>query len=180
MRHDRITRVKSRIQEIIQSYPRQFWLISSIMMFGWLFHSMMWPYLLLYISQRLNQPLSAVAGLMTLNAAVGMVTTFLGGAVADRFGRKWVMVASLIFGGVAWFFLRAAGTLPVFALLLAFTGATTPLYRLAADSMVADLIPSERRLDAYSLLRMGNNLALPWVQPLAASWLQFPIASLFP
>lgn len=130
------------------------------MMLAWFFHSLMWSYLLLYISQRLGQPLSGVAWLMTLNAAVGMLTTFLGGAIADRFGRKGVMVFSLLFSAVGWFFFRTAGTLPVFALLMVITGATTPLYRLAADAMIADLVPEEKRLDAYSLLRMGNNFGV--------------------
>ena len=121
---------------------------------------MVWPYLLLYTSQKLNQPLTAVAGLMTLNSVVGMVTTFIGGAIADRFGRKWVMVFSLVFSGVSWFFFRLAGTLPIFALLMALTGASTPLYRLASDAMIADMIPPDKRLDAYSLLRMGNNIGV--------------------
>lgn len=157
---DRIRRVISRLRSIRQKYPRQFWLVSFIMMLAWLFHSLMWPYLLLYISQRLGEPLSGVAWLMTLNAAVGMVTTFLGGAIADRFGRKGVMVFSLAVSAVGWFFFRAAGTLPIFALLLVITGATTPIYRLASDAMIADLIPEDRRLDAYSVLRMGNNLGV--------------------
>lgn len=156
----RIMRVISRFSTILKKYPRQFWLVSLIMLLAWLFHSLIWPYLMLYISQRLGEPLSSVAWLMTLNAAVGMVTTFMGGAIADRFGRKGVMVFSLIFSALGWFLFRAAGTLPVFALLLVVTGASTPLYRLASDAMVADLIPEANRLDAYSVLRMGNNFGV--------------------
>jgi MFS family permease len=158
-RHDRITRMISRLRSNLDHYPRQFWLISIIMMLAWLFHSLMWPFLMLFISQRLEQPLSNVAWLMTINAVTGMVTTFLGGAIADKYGRKGVMVFSLIFCGVGWFLFRIAGTMPIFALIMTLTG-TTPLYRLAADSMIADLIPEEERLDAYSLLRMGNNLGV--------------------
>lgn len=148
------------LQRKIQTYPSQFWLISSLMMLAWLFFSLIWSYLLLYISQTMGQPLSSVSWLMTLNAIVGMGASFLGGAVADRFGRKGVLVLSLLITGVGWFFYRAAGTLPVFALLTIITGATTPLYRLTADAMVADLVPVENRLDAYSILRMGNNLGV--------------------
>ncbi len=153
-------RVISRIKQVFHSYPRQFWLVTSIMMLAWLFHSLMWPYLMLYFSQQLGQPLSSVAWLMTLNAAVGMVTAFLGGAIADRFGRKGVMVFSMGISAVGWFFFQAAGTLPVFALLLVVTGATTPIYRLASDAMIADMFPEEKRLNAYSVLRMGNNLGV--------------------
>lgn len=140
------------------------------MLMAWLLHSMMWPYLLLFASESLGLPLTSVTWLMTLNAAVGLVTTFLGGAIADRFGRKWVLVFSMVMGGAAWYFFRSAGTLPLFALLLALTGATTPLYRLAADSMVADIIPVEFRQNAYSILRMGNNLGVA-LGPAIGGWL---------
>jgi len=159
-RDDRITRMIFRIKNIIKQYPRQFWLVTLVMLLAWLFHSLMWSYLMLYISQRMGQPLSSVSGLMAVNAVTGMVTTFLGGAIADKFGRKGVMVFSLLFCGVGWFFFRIAGTLPIYALLMAVTGATTPLYRLASDSMVSDLVPPEQRLDAYSMLRMGNNIGV--------------------
>ncbi len=149
-----------RLKNTIREYPRQFWLVTLVMLLAWLFHSLMWSYIMLYISQKLNVPLSSVSGLMVVNAVTGMVTTFLGGAIADKFGRKGVMVFSILFCGIGWFFFRAAGTLPIFALLMAITGATTPLYRLASDSMVSDLIPPEKRLDAYSLLRMGNNIGV--------------------
>ena len=158
--HVRIRFVNSRIRTIIERYPRQFWLIAGIMMLAWTFHSMLWPYLLIYSSEKLTQPLTAVAGLLTINAAVGMVTTFLGGAIADRFGRKWVMAISFLFCAVSWYFFQLADTVGYFIALMALNGATTPLYRLAADSMMADLIPSEKRIEAYSILRMGNNLGV--------------------
>ncbi len=130
------------------------------MMLAWTFHSMLWPYLLIYSSEKLAQPLTAVAGLLTINAAVGMVTTFLGGAIADRFGRKWVMAISFIFCAASWYFFQLANTVGYFIALMALNGATTPLYRLASDSMMADLVPSEKRIEAYSILRMCNNLGV--------------------
>ena len=160
MTRDRISRVFPGIKEDLRNYPRQFWLITIMVMLTWLFHSLMWPYIMLFISQKLNQPLSGVTWLLTLNAAVGMVTTFLGGVIADKFGRKWVMVFSLAISAVGWFFFRNADTLPMFALLMVITGAVTPLYRVASDAMIADLIPDAQRLNAYSIMRMGNNLGV--------------------
>ncbi|MCX6056237.1 MAG: MFS transporter [Chloroflexi bacterium] len=149
-----------KFRRILDTYPRQFWLLVVVMMLAWTFHSMIWPFLILYASQKLNQPLTTVAGLLTLNAVMGILTTFIGGAIADRFGRKWVMAFSLILCALSWFFFQLAGTLPLFALLMALTGATTPLYRLAADAMVADLVPAEDRITAYSVMRLGNNLGV--------------------
>ena len=130
------------------------------MLLAWTFHSMLWPYLLIYSSEKLSLSLTAVAGLLTVNAAVGLVTTFLGGAIADRFGRKWVMGIAFLFCAVSWYFFQYASTLTDFIVLMALNGASTPIYRLAADSMMADLVPGEKRIEAYSILRMGNNIGV--------------------
>lgn len=150
----------SRLRKVIKLYPRQFWLVAVIMMLAWTFHSMLWPFLLIYISQKLNTSLTAVASLLTINALVGMVTSFLGGAIADRFGRKWVMVVSFILCAFSWYLFQLADTVALFVALMALNGATTPLYRLAADAMMADLVPPGNRIEAYSILRMGNNLGV--------------------
>ena len=153
-------RVISRFRNVIRQYPRQFWLVSVVLMLAYTFHSMLWPFILIYASQKLSQSLTAVTILLTINAAVGMVTTFLGGAIADRFGRKWVMALALIFCAFSWYLFRMANTTAFFIALMALNGATTPLYRLAADAMMADLVPAQDRIEAYSILRMGNNIGV--------------------
>ena len=153
-------RVIYRIREVFQRYPRQYWLVAGIMMLSYTFHNMLSPYLLIYAGEKLHQPLAALASLLAVNAGVGLVTTFLGGAIADRFGRKWVMATSFLLCAVSWYLFQFADSVWYFVALMALNGATTPLYRLAADSMMVDLIPKEGRIEAYSILRMGNNLGV--------------------
>jgi MFS family permease len=153
-------RVISRTTAMFRSLPRQFWLVSLVMMLAWTFHSLVWPFLTLYASEKLHQPLTTVTFLLTINSMVGLMTTFIGGAVADRFGRKWVLAFSLLFAGVSWYLFRVANILPVFALVMAFNGAVTPLYRLATDAMITDVVPPQDRIEAYSILRLGNNLGV--------------------
>jgi MFS family permease len=47
-----------------------------------------------------------------------------------------------------------------FAILMAFSGTFNPLYRVGADAMLADLIPSDKRPDAYALMRLSNNAGI--------------------
>ena len=121
---------------------------------------MIWPFLLVYVGERLNAPLTAIASLLTLNSAMGLISSFLGGPVIDRFGRKWIMAASLVLNGAAYLFMGRATTLPQFAILMAITGAVNPLYRVGADAMMADLLPKEKRIDGYALMRLSNNLGI--------------------
>jgi len=40
------------------------------------------------------------------------------------------------------------------------SGTFNPIYRVGADAMLADLIPSEKRADAYALMRLSNNAGI--------------------
>src|SRR4030067_1674976 len=51
-------------------------------------------------------------------------------------------------------------TLGGWQFLMIMLGGFGPIYRVAADAMVADLVPGERRPGAYALLRMISNLGV--------------------
>lgn len=121
--------------------------------------SMVWPFMLIYAGGKLGLPLSAVASLISINAGVGLFASILAGTLADRIGRKAVMVVSLAMIGVAYFFLVQAETYLQFALLMGLVGLSNPLYQVGADAMLADMIPSEQRTDAYAINRIANNAA---------------------
>ena len=149
-----------RFRAITTVYPRQFWLMFVGMLLSSAGASMIWPFLTIYISERLSVPLTVVASLASLNAACGLAAAFIGGPITDRFGRKWVMTLSLIGNGLVYFFLGRADGLPSFAVLMGIAGAFGPLYRVGGDAMLADLIPSEQRPNAYALVRLSNNLGI--------------------
>lgn len=70
------------------------------------------------------------------------------------------MVLSLAASSISLFLMSHASTLIQFAVLMAIRGAFTPLYRIGADAMVADMIAPEKRMEAYSLMRMINNVGV--------------------
>lgn len=140
-------------------YPRQYWLMIVGIVLATAGGSMIWPFLLIYASGKLNLPLSTVATLISINAGTGLVSSFLAGWVADKFGRKLVMNLSLTITGLSYFFLLNASTYPEFALLMFIIGLSNPLYQVGADAMLADIIPSEHRTDAYAINRIANNAA---------------------
>ncbi len=121
--------------------------------------SMIWPFLLIYVSGKLHLPLSTVALLISINAGTGLFASFLAGTLTDKIGRKAVMVFSLAMNGIAYFFLMRAETYPQFVVLMILIGLSNPLYQVGADAMLADMIPSEQRTDAYAINRIANNAA---------------------
>jgi len=150
----------TRLRVTWNTYPSQFWLLfwgQLLITFG---ASMIWPFLMIYVSEQLDLSLTAVASLMTINAGMTLVASFIGGPIIDRVGRKWVMVISLAVTGLSFLLMVPANTLMAFALLMGIRGAFRPLFQVGADAMMADLIVPEQRADAYSLLRMIKNVGV--------------------
>jgi MFS family permease len=122
--------------------------------------SMIWPFLMIYVRQRVDMPLTQAASLMTINATAGLIAAFIAGPITDRIGRKWVMVVSLVGNGAVYFFMSNADSYLSFAVLMTLSGTFNPLYRVGADAMLADLIAPEKRPDAYALMRLSNNAGI--------------------
>ena len=149
-----------RLRETTAGYPRQFWLLFWGVLVNSSGSSMVWPFLTIYLRQRLDVPLTTIALLLTLNSLAGLVSTSVAGPAVDRFGRKGAMVISLGAGCVFMLALARVDSLASAAALMLFKGATDPLYRVGSDAMVADLIPPARRAGSYALLRMIANLGV--------------------
>jgi len=155
-----LPRLRERIRQATAGYPRQFWLLFWGGLVSSAGGSMVWPFLTIYMRQRLDVPLTTVALLLTLNSVVGLATTMIVGPLVDRFGRKGAMILSLAAGSAVFIGMSAADTLWAWAALMAANGAFSPLYRVGSNSMVADLIEPERRASAYALLRLIANLGI--------------------
>src|SRR5512137_1606703 len=97
--------ILDRARATYQEFPRQFWLMIAGIVISTAGGSMIWPFLLIYVSGKLHLPLSTVAALISINAGTGLFSSFLAGALADKIGRKAVMVFSLASIGIAYFFL---------------------------------------------------------------------------
>lgn len=148
-----------KLSILYNQYPRQYWLMITGVVISTAGGSMIWPFLLIYASGKLDLPLSTVATLISINAGTGLFASFLAGTLADRVGRKVIMVFSLALNGVAYYFLMLADSYYQFALLMVLVGLSNPLYQVGADAMLADMIPTEKRTDAYAINRIANNAA---------------------
>jgi MFS family permease len=141
-------------------FPHQFWLIVSGVMFSSIGSSVIWPFQLIYISGKLNAPLATAATLISLSSGIGMLVSFIGGSLADRFGRKPLMVLALLAHGTGFFLMSRCNTYAEFLLPMTIMGAAMPFYAVGSDAMMADLLPNEKRTSGFSILRMMNNAGI--------------------
>ena len=107
-------------------FPRQFWLMFLGMLISTIGSSMIWPFLMIYVSERLGLPLTFTAMLLTLNSVMGLISSLIAGPIIDRLGRKWVMVSSLLLNGAGFLLMSQAQSLLAFALIMGLEGRVQP------------------------------------------------------
>jgi MFS family permease len=147
----------TRIRSTIAEYPLQFWILFCGRFIGSAGGSLVWPFITIYLRQKLEIPLTTVGVLFAIMSAVGLFSQAIWGPVVDRFGRKPAMVAGLLNEIMIMLGFAFLGTLEAYAVLIALSGLIEPASRIGSDAMVADLIEENKRAGAYALLRMVSN-----------------------
>ena len=122
--------------------------------------SMIWPFITIFLIQKLGISLTTATLLMTVKSMTNLFASLLAGPLVDRFGRKNAMVISVSATSLVYILMPVGTTLPYFIALMAFSGLVEPLYRIGANAMIADMLPSEQRVEGYSLTRMINNVGV--------------------
>jgi MFS family permease len=144
----------------LRGYPGQFWLMFAGMLISTIGTSMVWPFLMIYATRHLGLSVTLAASLMSVNAFMGVLASFVAGPLVDRIGRKGVLVFSLFGNGLVYLLYSQAVDAWSMGALMALSGIFNPIYRLSSDAMMADLIPAKNRPDAYALMRMSHNLGI--------------------
>jgi MFS family permease len=149
-----------RLRTAREQYPRQFWLLFFGVMLSTTGGSMIWPFLMIYATKNLGIPLTTATLMMTLSSVTAILFSLISGNITDKVGRKWVMVASLALNAFGFLLMSQAHNIWALAIAMIIRGACNPLYQVGSDAMMADLIPADKRMDAYSLLRTSNNVGV--------------------
>lgn len=150
----------SKLRNTYHDYPRQFWLVAAGVLLSSAGSSLIWPFQLIYISKTLTLPISSVATLISISSLTGLLASFVGGAIADRFGRKLIMFIAQVSHGLAYIMMSQANTYVGFIIPMTIMGIAMPFYSIGSDAMMADIIPSEKRTSAFAILRMINNAGI--------------------
>ena len=121
---------------------------------------MIWPFQTIYVTKKLGLSMTPVTFLLTISSICVLTGSILFSPLIDRIGRKWIMIGGLLTHAGSMILLSRADTYLDFALLFGLNGLVSPVYRIAADAMLADLVKPEKRVDAYALIRLSHNLGI--------------------
>jgi MFS family permease len=128
------------------------------------------PFLMLYLTARLAiEP--AVAAIVVSTLGLGsFVAQLTGGELADRLGRRPVMLLSFFVAPLAMLAVGLARELWMLVPATLALGFFTDLYRPAVSAAIVDLVPAERRTRAFGYIYWAINLGAA-LAPIAAGFL---------
>ncbi len=150
--------MRRRLARYYQTFPCQLWVVVAGTFVNSLGSALVFPFLTLYLRQRMGISMTQIGLVFTLNAATSVAFGMIGGLLTDRLGRRSVMLVSLLGSSATLFLMGVASSYAAMVALAAAAGIVGSLFQPARDAMVADLTTPEQRTEAYSVLRIASNL----------------------
>src|SRR6266542_5614801 len=168
-----------RTGKVYNEYPRAFWIYNIIIFIDRLGGFMLYPFFALYLTQKFDIGMSTVGILFAIFSVSGMIGSALGGAIADRMGRKVVIIFSLILSSLSALGMGFAPTIGIFIAVVVLVGTLGNIGGPAHEAVVADLLPPQRRAEGYGIIRVVFNTAVIIAPPIAGLLISHSYLTLF-
>ncbi|PLT35020.1 MFS transporter [Bacillus sp. V5-8f] len=136
------------------------WNIIIGTMFGRMATSMSMPFLAIYLTKSMNVTPAMTGAIVAVSSLVGVLASFLGGYLSDRFGRKRVLILSIF----AWAFVFAgfgfSKTVAAFFIMNSLNGLCRALFEPASRALLSDITDPKKRLLIFNLRYFAINVGV--------------------
>ena len=151
-----LAKMRSKMGE----YPRHFWVLIGALFIDRVGGALIFPFLSLYITNKFNVGMTEVGGIFAIHSVSSFFGNMVGGALADKFGRRSMLIIGLIFSALISLGMGFIKDWELFYLLAFLTGFISNFSGPAVQAMLADILPVNKRPDGYGILRVAMNLAV--------------------
>ncbi len=144
-----------------RKFDNRLWILAA----GWVASavgfSLVIPFLAIYFHSEIGMSLSAIGLFFAVSAIIRALSQAIGGELADRFGRYYLMVGAQLFRTITFLFLAYIiynhGSFMAIATLVILNSILGALFQPAANAAVADLVKPDQRVEGYSVVRVAGN-----------------------
>ncbi len=150
--------MRENLKTVIKKYPNSFWILVLGTFIDRLGGFMLFTFYSLFVVMKFQIQMTQVGLLFTFMSIGSLFGGFLGGALTDKFGRKFMMLFGLIVSGLSSLIIPFIGQLEIFYVVCLLTGFLGAVAGPAHQALVADLLPEELRSSGYALLRISVNI----------------------
>jgi MFS family permease len=141
----------------LRGFDRAVFVVAAARFVNVLGSGIVYPFATLYFYGEVGIAFTLVGTGLFANSVATAGGNVVGGYLADRYGRKPVMVASMALSAPTLAAYALVTTAPEFVAVATAAGLAAGLFAPASQAMVADLTPDADREQAYGLLKVASN-----------------------
>jgi MFS family permease len=150
----------SKISSLYNNLPNKFWTLALGMFVDRLGGALIFPFFALYITQHFNVGMTEVGILFAFFSVSSLIGQTIGGALTDKYGRKKLIIFSLIMSASSTVLMGLVDDLRTFYFLAILVGILADTGGPAYMAMISDLLPENKRSEGFAVLRVTANLAV--------------------
>jgi len=140
-----------RLRTIYASYhPAVWWMLGATVVTA-VTQFMVFPFMALYMSYHTHATPGVIGLAVGMSALTSTAFGFVGGSLADKFGRKGIMVVSMALSAVLMAVFPSIHAISMFFLLSALNGVVRTMFQPASRAMMADLTPPSRLATVFAM-----------------------------
>src|SRR3990172_9643781 len=134
-----------RLNLTYHEYPRTFWMMILVNFIDRLGGSLLFPFFALYVTRRFDIGMTEVGTLFAVFFVAGFIGSFPGGALTDRFGRRGIIIFSLISTSLSTLLMGFVNEFQLFLMVAFVSGIFTDVGGPAYEAVCMDMLPEEKR-----------------------------------
>ncbi len=150
-----------RFRSTFDQFPRTYWVVAGTHFIDVIGNTLLMPFFALYVTQKFNVGMTQAGIILATNSIAGMIGSTIGGAMADRFGRRGIILFGLVVSALSGLTLGFVDKFYMFYGLSVFVGLMSSAAHPAHQAMIADILPAEKRAEGFGLMRVISNFA--WI-----------------
>src|SRR5512138_3882045 len=151
----------TRLKNTYVEFPSLFWIIVVTYFIDSIGSTLLFPFFALYITQKFGVGMTQAGILLGMSSLFGLIGSIIGGALADRFGRRKLILFGLVFSALSSLLFGLAWDIRMMYGLVVIVGLLSRIAAPAQDAMMADILPESKRQEAFGITRVAFNYA--WI-----------------
>ncbi len=151
----------ANLKKVYNEFPRLFWIVVGTRFVDALGSTLLFPFFALYITQKFGVGMTQAGVLLGMSSLFGLVGSMAGGALADKFGRRRLILFGLVFSAISSLSLGLANDIRALYPLIIVVGLLSHVAGPAHEAMLVDILPEAKRQEGYGILRVVFNYA--WI-----------------
>lgn len=149
----------TKLKKSQREYPTTFKVLMFATFIDRLGGFLLFPFFAIYMTERFGVTEVQVGFLFMVLSAGSIIGSMIGGALADKYGRRALVLFGLIASGVGSIVMGLVNAFYIFFIVTPILGILGDIGGPARQAMVADILPKEKQTKGFGLLRVSVNIS---------------------